>query len=273
MARPDVFESLDRMAGDSGDAARQSFEEAPRPYETPDITADRVSNQNQQKKFYGRLKAEDLTQRGIAHYTTPMGDTREVTDSSGAPLTQADKANKVAYDTTGRAVDYSDPKNLQDPYGQAPKRTDKAGNVYRAPKALPWQPTGEVDQSVAEPYQKEQKRKIDSRTATALSGEESDLHSLASAHQKAAKESAKVTQAALMTEIPDQEFDLNEDPRALRQKVETAYNREYGSRQANEKPFFGGGKLSPAAEVYRRDIDSRKASTLAMLDQHRQIAQ
>lgn len=256
-----------------GDTARQSYEEAPRPYETPALTQQRVGQQAQQRVQYGRVKAEDLSRRGIAYDITSRGDAREVTDSTGSPLTNADKAGKIAYNTSGRPVDYSQrdvtgKPVVRDAYEGIPEQTDpKTGDIYKVRDRLPWLWTGE-DPRVKAQIQEKAVQKINSRTYTALAGEETDLNAQARSDAKAAKNSAKSTLGAMAAEMPGEQFDLNADEPTLRAQVETAYNQEYGSKRANEKPWFGGGKLSPSAEAYRREIDARKAQTLSNLDQH-----
>lgn len=277
MPRPDVFESLDRLAGPEGEAARDEYEAAPRAYETPDITDARVAGAAQQRRLFGRVKAEDLSSRGIAYSVTPRGDTKEVTDSTGAPLTNADRTNKVAYDSSGRPVDYSQRDSsgqpvLRDPYESAPEVTDKTGAKYRTPRGLPWQPSG-TDEAAASQYQARQTQKLNSATYTALGGEETDLHREASAAAKAAKASGKDTYSMLAGQMPEEQFDMNADGPTLRAQIDNAFNREYGSRKANEKPWFGGGKLSPSAEAYRRDIDQRKSAALEQLDNHLTVRQ
>lgn len=269
MARPDVFDSLNALTGMQGDQAQSDYESAPLPYETPAMTTGRVQQAQTQRVNYGRMKAQDLASRGIPYDTSGRGNVSEITDDTGAPLSNADKANKIAYDSSGKPVDYSqkDPTTgkrvLRDPYEFAPTQTDAAGNIYKAPKALPWQQTGEVDPVVRQQAQ----TKVNTQTATALAPVEQQAKATLTQAAKAVKISGAQTKQALQTQGVIIDPNAPDAPKQL----DDSFNREYAAPEANATPFWGGGTRTPEAEALRKQIDARKASANAALASHQQV--
>lgn len=269
MARPDVFDSLNALTGMQGEQAQSDFESAPLPYETPAMTQGRVQQGQTQRIQYGRMKAEDLASRGIPYDTSGRGNVSEITDDTGAPLSNADKANKIAYDSSGKPVDYSqkDPTTgkrvLRNPYDFAATQTDAAGNVYKAPKGLPWQQTGEVNPVV----QQQAQAKVNAQTATALAPVEQQAKAQFTQAAKAVKISGVQTKQALQTQGVILDPNAPDAPKQL----DDAFNKEYGSPEANATPFWGGGTRTPEAEALRKQIDVRKAAANEALAQHQQV--
>lgn len=271
MPRPDVFDSLNSLAGMQGEEAQDSFERAPLPYETPGMTQGRVAQAQTQRMQYGRIKAEDLSQRGIAYETSGRGNVSEVTDSKGAPLTNADKSSKIAYDSSGKPVDYSqrDPNTgkavVKDAYEGIQDWTEpKTGNTYKVRKDLPWLYTG-TDPQVQQQLQQQQVAKVNQQTSAALAPVEAQTKAQAMEASKEVKNSGKAAKTALQA----QGLSIDPtDPQAAHQQIQDTFDQEYASSRANASPWFGGGKLSPDAEAYRKDIDARKAAANAVVDQH-----
>lgn len=252
-----------------GDQAQSDFEQAPLPYETPAMTQGRVAQGQQQRVQYGRMKAEDLASRGIPYDTSGRGNVSEITDATGAPLSNADKTNKIAYDSAGKPVDYSqrDPTTgkhvLTDPYANVPDWTEPTtGNVYRRPKGLPWVQTG-TDPAVTQQIQ----AKVNAQTATALAPVEQQAKTALTQAAKAVKISGAQTKVALQT----QGVILDPNAPDAAKKIDDAFNTEYGSPEANATPFWGGGTRTPEAEALRKQIDARKAAANAALAQHQQV--
>lgn len=117
----------------------------------------RNQQQAAQSQKVQRVKASQFfAQRQIPSYTTDSGDVQSIADETGAPLTNYDKSNRIAYDSQGnpRAIgfDFDGPK-LSDPYANAPTDTDDQGNIYQTPRGLPWKATGQVDQATVQQNQ------------------------------------------------------------------------------------------------------------------------
>lgn len=283
MALPSVFDALDEMSGSAGEAAQVDYASAPQAYETPDDTSRRIVGQNTQRIRYGKAKAEDLAQRGIANYTTQEGDTREVTDWTGTPLSSADKRNKIAYDSTGAPVDYNGRDETGKPVvhpafeGIADWTDPKSGDIYKRHPKLQWQWQGQ-GADVAAQLEQAKQQKLNRETATALAAPEAQARAAVTVATRNLKASAKQTQVSLSTlGVPlidatgQPAIDLGDDTPDVRTKVEQSFNGEFGSREANEAPWFGGGKYSPAAEAYRADIARRKEEALSAVDRHQAV--
>lgn len=283
MADPDIYSALDAVSGPVGDQARTDFANAPLATETPADTSSRLYQADTQRRQWGRAKASDLANRGIPSFTDTTGDTKPIADPTGAALTSADPRNSIAYDSSGNAVSYAqkDPNTgqpvLGDPYASAPRTTDKEGNIYSAPKGLPWRFEGQ-DPAVVQANQDAQAEKLNQQANSALGPYEGQAKTQASQADRAAKASAKLTAATLQkTGVPltddtgEPLFDLHDqglDAPSLKAHIDQTFNKEYASDAANERPWFGNGQYSPAAQALRQNIDQRKAQANAAVDAH-----
>jgi hypothetical protein len=233
-----------------------------------------------EQRHLAKVKVEDLERRGIAHYTTPQGEPKEITDWTGAALTNFDPKSKVAYDAQGFpqkiGVDTATgAPTLSDPYKDAPRKTDKQGNIYAAPKGLPYQHVGE-DPVVKAAAREKQTTALDQEALSAIAPVFAESKAALLGSHKAAKASAKLTAEqleALGVPLVDDKglpkFDLlNADAPALRAHIEESTNREYGDPAANAKPLFGGGNYTPAAEALRKSIGERKKTALETINAH-----
>lgn len=279
----DALDTLSDLQGDSGEAARADYSAAPLATETPADTTSRLYQADTQRRQWGRATAADLKSRGIPSFTDTTGDTKPIADETGQALTSADPRNSVAYDSTGKAVTYSDRDEsgkpvLGDPYDQAPRQVDKQGNVYSAPKGLPWRWEGQ-DPDIAQANAAAQENKLNQETNTALAPYEQQAKLVTSQAQKQVNASAKLTANTLQkTGVPltddtgEPLFDLKDpadvDGPTLKAHIDQTFNKEYASDAANERPFFGGGQYSPSATALRSNIDQRKAQANAAADAH-----
>jgi hypothetical protein len=217
-----------------------------------------------------KLKAEDLSRRGIGFFTTPENEVREITDETRAPLTNFDRKNRIGWDSKGSpqkvsfAPDTGEPV-LSDPYQGAPTKITKTGEIYAAPPGLPWQQTGE-DPAIKADVKRKQTERLDREAISALAPIRAEAAGRYTQAARAAKASAKGALAefgalgvpvADETGVPLIDFD-NTDGAALGAHIDKSFNAEYGSDVANKTPLFGGGRLSSDAEALRKDIDRRK---------------
>lgn len=271
---PDVFDSLNALTGMQGDQAQSDFEQAPLPYETPSMTQGRVAQGQQQRVQYGRMKAEDLASRGIPYDTSGRGNVSEIMDDAGAPLTNADRTNKIAYDSSGKPVDYSqkDPTTgkrvLRDPYQFAPTKTDAAGNIYSAPAGLPWQDTRSVDPVV----QQQAQQKVNAQTATALAPVEQQAKVQLAQSTKAVKASAaQLKTAAVLNGFTG--IDPTQTPEQIRQAAQDNYTTVLkNDPDANKTGYFGNsGTLTPEAESKRKVLAAQQQAVMAAIDQHQAV--
>lgn len=255
---------------------------SPRALESYADAVNRVNGIAQQqysaRKAWGRAKAEDLTNRGVAYTQTPSGDVSEVTDWTGSPLTNADKPNKIAYNSAGNPVDYSldatgKPK-MRDPYEGLPVTTDKSGDQYQIAKGLPWRWTGQ-DQSVVQANQEREQEKINQQTSSALAPVEMEARRNALLLTGRAKMSAKATSTALMglgvplTDATGQPIDINDgDIDGLKSHIDQSFNSSYAAPEANARPIFGGGPYTKEAGAQRKQLDERKQQAMQLADSH-----
>lgn len=275
----DILDSLKAMTGLEPDTARDYVEAQPRALETPADTATRLDRSRTTQHQAAIIKARDLSSRGIAHFSTADGGVQEVTDPAGAPITQFNPRSGIGYGGDGAPVkvspDVSGVPKLSDPYA-VPDWTDpKTGDTYKRPNGLPWKWTGQ-DEATVGALKGKRVAAINRETDSALAEPEQEAKAQAMAAGKAVKQSVKATGqqfAQLGVPLSDDTgrpvVDLaNPDPNALKSHIEKSFNAEFGSAPANEKPWFGNGKFSPAAETLRADIQKRKDAALALADQH-----
>ena len=230
-----------------------------------------------------RLKAQDLARRGIAHFTTPGGAVKEITDPAGKPLTGYDKKNQIAWDSAGEPQKISFDAELGTPktvpaYADAPDFTDPRGDIYKRPAGLPWKQVGE-DADIKTRIADRQRAGYDREADAALAPYEQEArtrfqqaHTAARASRKATVKSLAALGVPMVNDLKEPVLDPDDTP-AARAHIESSFNREYGSPEANASPFMGGGKYSPAAEQLRADIDRRKAEAMRLADSHGAAAQ
>lgn len=279
MADDDAVEAMYQMPGAEGDSARADYSAMPLASETPADVTSRQYQADTATRAYGRIKAADLNARGIPSYTDTTGAAKAYVDNTGAPLTNSDPKNEIAYDTGGNAVKYSNRNptltpTVTDAYDGATTQTDKQGNVYATPKGLPWVWQGQ-DPQIAAQAQQQQQDKLNQQTSNALAPYEQQAKIAAAHAQKAVGQSAKATQAiitqsgAALTDPDGDPVDLkNVDGPTLKGAIQDSFDREYAAPAANEKPWFGGGQYSSAATAIRADIDNRKQRAMTAADTH-----
>lgn len=154
------YEDLATSPGAVGDVVRDQMDNPAMPLETPSDTAARIYQGTQQKAKIQRIRAADFAARDVPAYQDDAGNTQPVTDESGAPLTNFDKAHGIAYDSTGnpKKIEYgaTGAPSLKDPFeGIGPAIDPKTGEKYRIAPGLPWQYDGQDEKTVAENRAKE----------------------------------------------------------------------------------------------------------------------
>lgn len=275
----DIFDALNSLPGDSGDAARTQFANAPLANETQDDVSARQYAADTATRQWGRVKASDLNSRGIPNYTDTSGNTKAYTDSTGAPLTDSDPTHGVAYDSSGNAVTYTsrNPTRtpvVKDAYEGAPQYTDKQGNIYAQPAGLAplWKGT---DPDVAAAWQQQQTDRLNQQTSTALAPVEQQAKIAATQSARAVAQSAKLTSQAFtqagasLSDENGEPIDLKSvDGPALKSAISASFDKEYAQPAANESPWFGSGQYSSAAQAIRADIDNRKQQAMGAADVH-----
>jgi ribosomal protein L9 len=149
------FDQLAEVPGMGGDEARYEADYPIGPTESPPQAAQRYAEQDRANKAVQRVRAEDFANRAVPTYRDETGDVQPVRDASGAALTDFDKRNGVAYDSSGnpQRISYgeSGPPKLRDAYsGIAETLDEQTGDRYLAPKGLPWRWTGSDPKIVAQ---------------------------------------------------------------------------------------------------------------------------
>lgn len=285
----DPVAAVQSLPGDAGDSARADLTATPTAFESPIDTTNRLLSDVSQARQYGRMRAADLTARGIANMTTPEGDTKEITDADGAALTSADPRNRIAYDSSGNPVKYGDhdfsgKPNVQldaggqpilsDPYASAPTQMDKQGNIYSTPSGLPWKQTG-VDQATADKYQADQQAKLNQATISAMGVYETQSRGQVAQATKAVNQSAKSTASTFqqlgvpLTDSGGDPINLKDiDGPTLKAHIEDTFNQQFAQPDANERPWFGPGQFSTSAQALRTDIGNRKQKAMDAADAH-----
>lgn len=274
----DALDSLDAIPASSSVSA-SDLDPTPGPFENYTQAAQRVSNATgaalSQTRQLGRVKAADFTSRGIPYTTDATGDTSALTDWTGAALTSADPRNKVAYDSTGNPVDYSqrNPQTgkpvVQDAFANTPVTTDqKTGDQYKIHAGLPWQYQGQ-DPDIAAANTQAQQATINRQTSAALAAPEADAQKVVRNMAGQAKLSAKNTGKTLtglgvpLTDDTGNALDLSDiDAPTLQQHIESSFNQLYAAPEANATPLFGGGEYSKDAQAIRTDLDNRKQQAM-----------
>lgn len=279
MADDDAVSAIYSMPGTEGDSARAAYDSMPLASETAADVTSRQYQADTATRAYGRIKAADLNSRGIPSYTDTSGAAKPFVDGTGAPLTNSDPKNEIAYDSGGKAVKYSN-RNVnrtpvvQDAYQDAPTQTDKQGNIYATPKGLPWVWQG-TDPEIAAQAQQAQQDKLNQQTSNALAPYEQQARVAAVQAQRAVNQSAKATMAimtqsgASLSDPDGNPVDLKDvDGPTLKGAIQDSFDKEYAAPSANEKPWFGGGQYSSAATAIRADIDNRKQKAMTAADTH-----
>lgn len=242
-----------------------------------DARADRAAASAQ--KIAYKVKGEDLARRGIGYYTDlNSGEPKPLTDSTGSAITNFDKTTSVGYDSQGNPQKLtfnaqSGEPQLKNPYDDAKPFTDpKTGNVYKAPKGLPWQYEG-TDQATTDQLQQTQQAKLEQQTASALTTPVAMARQNLTTAQQVANDSSKATANKLqglgvpLVDGRGNPIDVDGDPAALKGHIENSFNQEYASPAANDKPLWGGD-LTQSAQALRSDIERRKQAAMQAVDQH-----
>lgn len=210
-----------------------------------------------------RLKARDLADRGIPTFREANG-VAPVTDEAGAPLTNYDKAHRIAYDSAGnaRSVDYgpTGPPALNDPFANSQVETDeKTGDQYQKRAGLPWKWVGADEGIKAERMQTEKDKAV--KQEAALLGQKISIQH---ANLVAGDKEHEIMKKELANEVPTlQDPNLaGADREAILGAIDNHFNSEYARPEANATNGWFSKDLSPAAQKLRGDIDARKEGAM-----------
>lgn len=261
----------DVTADPAASAAADVANNPPVPGEQPAQYELRRADQSANVARAQYVKAKNFFGQAAIPTTQAGGIIQPITDETGAPLTQLDKSNSIAYDSAGKprkiAYQADGSAELSDPYAGAPTQTDKQGNIYATPRGLPWFQTG-TDPAVAQAYTQQQQLAATSQAASALgqqvTGEQKTL--------KQTEKDLKAKTAALTSIVPS--ITPSMAPQAAAKEIDTSFNARYAAPEANARSgYFGYGDLTPEAQAIRTQIDSDKATAHARLDQIQQQGQ
>ncbi len=152
----DPLADLQQLPGEVGDVARTQAAFPAYRTESPADTAVR-------KQKIQRFRGADLADRNIPSYTDATGIVQPATDTTGAALTNFDKRNGIAYDSTGnpQKLQYglTGAPKLSDPFEGVGVTTDKkTGDQYKITPGLPWKYVGQ-DTELARQRSEEAKQK------------------------------------------------------------------------------------------------------------------
>lgn len=228
-----------------------------------------------QKAQQNRVKAEDLRLRGIPTFTNASGDVAPVTDATGAPLTQFDPKNGIAYDSDGNAKAVSSnglfqPPSVSNPFSGVPDFTDpKTGDVYKRVNGLPWEWEGQ-DPAIAGSAKQAAIDKLNKQTAEALGGPISQYHAQYNAARVNVVQSGKqLIQSGALPPMDGNGIPVNPtqmDPDQIKGMIDQNFQAQYSAPEANDTHFFGG--LTADAQAIRDQLDARKAAAMSLADQH-----
>ncbi len=261
----ETYQGLSLLPGAAGDAERAYQADPPLPGEMPAETDARQQSaaQTGQRAFVAtqRLKAGDFARRDMPAFTDfSTGEVKPVTDAAGQPLTGFDKANKIAWDSTGQPQKISyDEKGpvLSNPFEGIPPITDKRGDKYLVAPGLPWQHVG-VDTDVkAANLVKEQDRAV--ADASAAMG------------RKLTIEERQAHRDEVAFHHGDKEFAQNfgpidyENPDDSRKALESSFDEQYKAPEATKTGWFDK-TLTPEAQQVRAQIDQSRAKALQKFD-------
>lgn len=190
-----------------------------------------------------RLRAEDLSSRGIPAYEAPSGDVAEVQAEQQAPNTLGDKANLA---TDGQPIDDS-----EDAFAGIPDRVSApAAPVPRGE----WQTVPDSD------GQGERDKNIKAQAALLGRKLTLDEHDLTQgAHNQ------KDLKKALLAQVPtlgDPKFDGADLP-TVAKGIDQHFDAQYAASDANETAGWFGKELSPEAQARRTQIDQAKEAAHA----------
>ena len=282
---------LDQLAGlDTGveELALDTFDDPPLVGEMPEdtfkrqqkeaIIAERQKIKDEQAfQTQQRMTGLDFASRSIPSYRD-NGTVKPVTDSTGAPLTQLDKSNSIAWDSLGEAkkIVYGakGPPVLSDPFETASDEIDKKGNTYKVTPGLPWKWTGTDADTVADSEQKTREiavRKAASAVGGKLTLDQRAATVAATDYKRLGKEFDKLSNRVGI--IPESEIGAsiyssieNNDPVAAKTAIESHFKTLYDAPDANETTGFFSSDLSPEAKARRKQIDTDKALTNTAID-------
>lgn len=212
-----------------------------------------------------RLRASDLTARGIPTYREANGAVGALGDEAGAPLMHYDKSHNIAYDSGGnpRRISYdspSGPPNLRDPFENSQVTTDeKTGDQYQKTAGLPWKWVG-ADEGVKAKRVQEEKDKAVAKEASLLGQKLSIEH----ADMVAGEKEHSMLTKDLATTVPSLQDPAlaGADRETILGAIGKHYDSEYARPEANATNGWFRKDLSPDAMKLRADIDAKKAGAL-----------
>jgi hypothetical protein len=207
-----------------------------------------------------RIKASDLSARGIPAYKTASGDVAPVTDETGGPLNAFNQKTGIAYDSKGAPKQISfddDGPKVSDPFAKLPAQVDpKTGAIEKNGPGGIYQYLGQDPTASAAVKAKAADKELGA-TATLLGRKLTlDEHDLVQADK-----AQKTLHAALTTAVPallDPKFH-GADPETVHKAIDDSFDQEYATPEANKTSGFFSKNLSDDAQALRADIDRRKA--------------
>lgn len=207
-----------------------------------------------------RIKARDFFGQAKIPTYEEGGMIKPVQDEAGKSLTEYDKTSGVGWDSFGKprsvSKDAAGAPVLRDPYADAPKKIEKDGTVYAAPKGLPWQPVGKDAATV---------QALDDRTASEAATSLHDQARQDASALKAQEKEHKARMKALSDKVPT--ITTATDDAGRRAAIDSTFDAKYAEKAANATTgYFGTGERTPEANALRAKIDSDKAAAHAELD-------
>jgi predicted RNA methylase len=222
------------------------------------------------KQAINRVKAADLSARGIPTYKDASGDVAPVKDESGAPLTGLSAKTGIAYDSQGspKQISYGDEgaPTLSDPFDKIPSTTDpKTGAVEKYGPGGIYQYLGQDPDVTSRIAQKASDKDLSKESGLLGRKLSLDEHDLVQANKQ-----QKVLHTELTGAVPsllDPKFH-GADPDTVHKAIDDHFDEQYAAPEANAKGgFFGGGDLTPEAQALRSNIDAQKAKAHDTADQ------
>jgi Inorganic Pyrophosphatase/Type III restriction enzyme, res subunit len=217
-----------------------------------------------------RMRAEDLSARGIPTYRDASGDVAAIRDESGAALTGFQSKSGIAYDAKGEpkqiSYDETGPPKLSDPFANIPPKTDpKTGAVEQYGPGGTYKYLGQ-DPDVTAKLNQQAGDKDLGKEATLLGRKLTlDEHDLV----QGTKQQKQLHEDLLNTvgSLRDPKFHgANAD--TVHSEIDNHFDQQYAAPEANAKSgFFGTGELTPQAQALRTQLDQQKADAHGKADQ------
>jgi hypothetical protein len=208
-----------------------------------------------------RMKAEDLSARGIPFFKNASGGVSAVTDESGAALTNLDARHNIAYDSKGqpKLIAYGEegPPLLKDPFeGLKPQTDPKTGAIETYGPGGLYRYDGQ-DPVIAGQLERKARDKSIAHESTLLGRKLTlDEHDL-----RTGESDMKVMKNELRTQVPillDPKYE-GADRETVLGAIDQHFDTQYASPEANSTRGWFGRDLAPEANTRRAEIDQAKA--------------